>query len=108
MPSMVGLGSRMSEYQSLTMLLNTEVKDSISMLPFRFKAPHQKMLMKTLKSGNSFITILINKNTAPQKVQLEIRDNFSPTVIFADQSGTVSQANIVSISPEETVVITWH
>ena len=108
MPSMIGLGSRMSGYENLITLLDIELNESISNLPFHFKAPHQKMLMKTLKSGNSFITILINKNTAPQKVQLEIKDHFTPTVLFADQGGMVSQANIVSISPEETVVISWH
>ena len=107
MPSMVGLGSRMSEYKNLIMLLNTEVNESISTLPFRFKAPQQKMFMKTLKSGNSFITILINKNTSSQKVELEIRDHFIPTVLFADQNGMISRANIVSISPEETIVICW-
>jgi beta-galactosidase len=108
MPSMIGLGSRISGYEKLIMLLDNELNESMSHLPFRFKAPHQKMLMKTLKSGNSFITILINKNTTPQKVQLEIRDHYTPKVLFADQSGMVSQANIVSISPEETVVISWH
>jgi beta-galactosidase len=108
LPSMIGLGSRISVYDNLITLLDNELNESISTLPFRFKAPQQKMLMKTLKSGNSFIIILINKNKAPQKVKLEIRDNLTPTVIFADQSGTVSQANIVAISPEETVVISWH
>ncbi|MCK4855005.1 MAG: beta-galactosidase trimerization domain-containing protein, partial [Bacteroidales bacterium] len=107
MPSMVGLGSRMSEYKNLIMLLNTEVNESISTLPFRFKAPQQKMFMKALKSGNSFITILINKNTSSQKVELEIRDHATPTVLFADQNGKISQANIVSISPEESIVIRW-
>ncbi len=108
MPSMVGLGSRMSEYKNLIMLLNTEVNESISTLPFRFKVPQQKMFMKTLKSGNSFITILINKNTSSQKVELEIREHFIPTVLFADQNGMISRANIVSISPEETIVIRWN
>ncbi len=108
MPSMVGLGSRMSEYKNLTMLLNTELNESISTLPFRFKAPQEKMFMKTLKSGNSFITILINKNTGSQKVELEIRDHFIPTVLFADQDGIISRTNIVSISPEETIVIMWN
>ena len=107
MPSMVGLGSRMTEYKNLTMLLNTELNESLSTLPFRFKAPQEKMFMKTLKSGNSFITILINKNTSSQKVELEISDHFIPTVLFADQNGIISRANIVSISPEETVVIRW-
>jgi beta-galactosidase len=107
MPSMVGLGSRMSDYNNLITLLSTEVKESISLLPFRFKTPQQKMFMKTLESGNSFITILINKNTSSQKVELEIRDHFTPTVLFADQNGMIGRANIVTLSPEETVVIRW-
>ncbi len=106
-PSLVGLGSRMSDYENLIILLNKEVNESISTLPFRFRAPQQKMLMKTLKTGNSFITILINKNTSLQKVKLEIKDNFKPTKLFADQGGLISHTNIVSIAPEETIVIQW-
>ncbi len=108
MPSMVGLGSRMSDYDNLITFLGAEVKESISTLPFRFEVPQQKMFMKTLKSGNFFITIIINKNTSPKKVQLEIRDQLTPTVVFADQNGMISNTDTVSISPEETVVISWH
>jgi len=98
----------MSDYDNLITFLGTEVKESISILPFRFEVPQQKMFMKTLKSGNFFITIIINKNTNPKKVQLEIRDQLTPTVVFADQNGMISNTDTVSISPEETVVISWH
>lgn len=108
MPSMVGLGARMTNDHNLIMLLNSELNESLSTHPFRFKAPQQDMFMKTLQSGNSFITILISKNRSLQKVQLEIRDPFTPTILFADQNGKLSHANMVSISPEETVVIAWY
>jgi beta-galactosidase len=108
MPSMVGLGAHMTNDHNLIMLLNSELNESLSTLSFRFKAPQQDMFMKTLQSGNSFITILISKNRSHQKVQLDIRDRFTPTILFADQNGMLSHANMVSISPEETVVIAWH
>jgi beta-galactosidase len=107
MPSLVGLGSRMSAYDNLHMFLYAEANECISTLPFRFRAPQQGMLMKTLKSGNSFISILINKNSSFQEVRFEIRGHFTPTVLFADQNGMISHSDRVSISPEETVVIRW-
>jgi len=108
MPSLIGLGSRMSDYHNLITFLSLEVKEILSILPFCFKVPQEKMFMKTLKSGNSFITIIINKNTNPKKVLLKSRDQVTPTVVFANQNGMINNTNTVSISPEETVVINWH
>jgi beta-galactosidase len=107
MPAMIGLGSRMSAYEGLFALLENELVESLSSLPFRFKEPHPKMLMRTLKSGHSYITMLINKNKSLQTVQLDMRDHLTPSVLFADQGGKVDRANSVSVSPEETIVVRW-
>ncbi len=61
--------------------------------------------MRTLLSGNSFVTVIVNKLEESEKVVLEtIEKAKGPYVLFADKSGTVS-AQTISISPEETLVI---
>ena len=63
--------------------------------------------MKTLQSGSSFVTVVVNKSKDVKKVPLNIHDkSLKPTVLFADKKGTVSSQTI-SVSPEETMVIEW-
>ena len=108
-PSLLGLGSRIKkDYSLLSELLNKELKASIQTVPFCFKTLQKGMLMKTLKSGNSFITIIINKSENKQPVLLNIREDLhlSPSILFADKKGIIND-NAVEISPEETMVIQW-
>ncbi|MFN2438650.1 MAG: beta-galactosidase trimerization domain-containing protein, partial [Chitinophagaceae bacterium] len=104
-PSLVGLGGRITkDYSKLAALINAEAKQSIA--PFRFQTLQPKMLMKTLQSGNSYITIVINKSKEKKNVLLDINRAMKPTKLFADKKGTVSN-NSLNISPEETIVIQW-
>ncbi|RYE59480.1 MAG: hypothetical protein EOP48_00745 [Sphingobacteriales bacterium] len=106
-PSLLGLGGRVkADYSKLASLLNVEAKRSIAGSPFRFKAIQPKMLMKTLKSGDSFLTIVINKSAQRRKVTLENNTRLRPSVMFADHQGVIA-ANVIDISPEESIVIEW-
>jgi beta-galactosidase len=83
--ALVGLGARIKkDYSSLTALINIEAKQSHSNAPFRFKTVQPKILMKTLHSGNSFITIVINKSKEKRKVVLEVKRAIKPGILFAD------------------------
>jgi len=107
-PSLIGLAGRMTDYKPLTSLLNSEVQEAISSLPFRFKSHHKDVFMKTLISGNTFITIIINKNTEADKIELGVKNNLKPSILFSNKNGSISGNKIVSISPEETIVIKWE
>ncbi len=108
-PSLIGLGSRLSkDYSSLTRFLNTEADNSILSVPVRFKTVEKNMLMKTIQSGSSLTTtIIINKGTDPKDVTLYF-DTKKPIgkIIYSNKHGKVI-GNTVSISPEETLVVEW-
>jgi len=107
-PSLIGLGSRLSkDYSSLTRFLNTEANNSILSVPVRFKTAEKNMLMKTIQSGSSLTTIIINKGTDPKEVTLYF-DTKKPIgkIIYSNKHGKVI-GNTVSISPEETLVVEW-
>jgi len=107
-PSLIGLGSRVSkDYSSLTRFLNTEANNSILSVPVRFKTVEKNMLMKTIQSGSSLTTIIINKGTDPKEVTLYF-DTKKPIgkIIYSNKHGKVI-GNTVSISPEETLVVEW-
>ena len=106
-PSLLGLGGRINkDYSKLSSLINTEAKQSITNVPFHFKTIQPKMLMKTLQSGNSCITIVINKSKEKRNVLLDVKKAMTPSILFADKKGTVTNKTI-TISPEETIVIQW-
>jgi beta-galactosidase len=107
-PSLVGLAGRINkDYSKLAALLTAEAKQSFMNAPFRFGSIQPKMLMKTLQSGRSFITVVINKSGEKRKVFLENKNRLQPFILFADGRGSILN-NTISIAPEETMVIEWR
>jgi beta-galactosidase len=106
-PSLLGLGARLGGNEKLARLLALELKANFSRAPFVFASQQKGLLMKTLQSGGSFFTVVVNKSKDAQQVDLTIQNKSAkPSVLFADKNGTVSATNIL-ISPEETMVIEW-
>jgi len=106
-PSLLGLGARLGGTESLAKLLARELNTQISKMPFVFQSQQKGMLMKTLSSGNSFITVLVNKSKESQKVSLLVQNKTKePALLFSNKNGTITSQTI-AISPEETMVIEW-
>ena len=108
-PSLLGLAARITKnYGLLSVMLDYEAAGSISSVPIRFKTPQKRMLMKILKLGSSFLTVIINKSEQNANVELNIINSITnnPAVLFADKKGSISD-KIVRISSEETMVIQW-
>ena len=106
-PSLLGLGARLGGTEKLAQLLALELKANFSNAPFIFTSQQKGLLMKTLKSGSSFVTVVVNKSKDIRRIALTIQNkSIKPTVLFADKKGTVL-AQTISVSPEETMVIEW-
>jgi len=106
-PSLLGLGARLGGTEKLAQFLVQELKNNFGKAPYSFALQQKGMLMKTLQSGNSLITVVVNKSTDLRRVVLNTTDMLKmPALLFADKKGTVS-GQILSISPEETLVIEW-
>jgi len=107
-PSPVGLGSRISgDYTSLSKLLSKEAGNSLVNIPVRFKTIQKNMLMKTLRSGTSIITVVINKRDKSGLVDLDFGTK-SPIgkILYANRQGKIDGTK-VQIGSEETMVIEW-
>lgn len=103
-PELLGLGARISNnYHPLVALLNNELQLRNEI---RFAQAHDGVLMKVLHSGNSIITILVNKYTAPQHIVLEGLQNKKPQILFQNKKGSVND-NAIHIDSEETIVVHW-
>jgi len=108
MPSLFGLGARITDsYYLLSQLLAKELQPILSKLPISFKKIQPKMLMKTLQSGNSYVSVIINKSKEKRVVAVENRlKSTSGQIIFNNKLG-ILKGNVVGIHPEETMVIKW-
>jgi beta-galactosidase len=97
-----------NDYAPLCSLLGSETAATLNNIPFRFKIPQKNMLMKTLQSGNSYITVMVNKSEEARNVELILKDDgMRPIILYANKQGIVSQKT-VTIAPEETMVIQWN
>ncbi len=106
-PSLIGMGARLGGTEKLAQFLTTELKTNFNKAPYSFAGQQKAVLMKTLQSGNSFVTVIVNKSTEMKRIALNVADKTKkPIVLFADKKGTVSGQS-VTVSPEETLVIEW-
>ena len=104
-PSLVGLGKRRTADMALSSLLQLEFAGLD--LPVKFAMPEENLLMNTLKSGDSFVTIIINKGTDPVLIPLSVKEGYSPQMLFAGSQGRIMNGNIANVLPEETLVVKW-
>lgn len=106
-PSLLGLGARLGGNEQLARFLAVELKANLRKAPFLFPTLQKGMLMKTLRSGNSYITIIVNKSKDVKEIALTIQNTIrKPELLFADKKGTV-KSQFFYILPEETMVVEW-
>jgi beta-galactosidase len=106
-PSLIELGARSSDNQSLSEFLVAEASASIASIPVRFANHEKGMLMKTMLSGENLISILINKTEDRKTIPVITLRDFRPKILFSNKTGMISDNNDLTIDPEETLVIQW-
>jgi beta-galactosidase len=107
-PSLLGLGGRLTDYKPLVSLLENKVLSTINSVPFQFKKQQKDVFMKTLVSGNSYITIIINKDDEKAEIELKVNQTLKPKMLFSNSNHSFRSDEIISIYPEETIVIQWE
>ena len=108
-PSLLGLGARRSgTYLPLVQLLQRELKTTIAEQPIVFKLQQPGMLMKTLRSDNNYLSVVINKSKDKRIVDLQTSIPIKKSqILFADKTARLVSSGL-EINPEETVVIKWE
>ncbi len=106
-PSMIGLGARRGSSEPLSAFLRQELENSLIYNPVNLKKYEKGILMRTMKSNRSYLSVIINKNTDTRNLEISIPESLRPVVIFSNKSGSVSNRNICTIHPEETLIIRW-
>jgi beta-galactosidase len=106
-PSLVGLAGRLQDYKNLQSFLGQELSGTFSSVPLRFKTPHKLMLMKLLQSGNTVISVIINKSKEAVNLELATNKKLTPSLLYSSGSSKAITP-VLKINPEETLVIKWE
>jgi beta-galactosidase len=107
-PSLLGLGGRIKgDYKPLQNLLLKELVSVLKNNPVQFAEPHKLVLMKTLQSGDSLITVLVNKDEQVHDVNLEFNSTYENSKEIYPEIKKID-GKIVRLLPEETKVIIWN
>jgi beta-galactosidase len=108
LPSMVGLGSRLSgDYNPLNLFLAKSLDYNTLNLPFIFDEPQKGVLMKVMGNAKEWVTIIINKSEVRREFKIISQNpSLQPIIIFYNDGGKASGTHI-SIEAEETLVIKW-
>ncbi len=105
-PSLIGLAGRIEGYGPLQAFLSKELSENLKAVPFKFKAPQKLVMMKVLQTGNTFITVIINKSDKTVNVEPVMSRKMTPVVLFSETSAKIEN-QILKIAPEETIVVKW-
>jgi beta-galactosidase len=107
-PSLVGLGSRISkDYKDLCNLLTKELSTIIQTLPLSFAKHQPGMLLKLIRNENALLSVIINKSGEDQLLKLNIRDLVFGRVVFCSNQSDTFSLNEFLLKDEETLVVEW-
>jgi hypothetical protein len=81
-PALVDVGAWLGDSRPLTRFLAREVEPFVRKLPFRFPGAQEGCLLRTLKSGASFVTIVMNTGDGARRCALEAPSGLAPDVIW--------------------------
>ncbi|PQV51500.1 beta-galactosidase [Jejuia pallidilutea] len=105
LPTLLGTYARNQTSKPLSALL-MDICDVTK--DFRFEGHHSDVLMKTLKKGKQYVTVIINKNKEKQALAIRTgNENLKPKIIFSNKNG-ILKSDSVEINPEETMVLIWE
>lgn len=107
-PSLIELGAWHRHHQPFTQLVKSEFQNIIATLPITFENQYENMVLRVIKSGNRYISTLVNKSPAPIVVKFRLKQSYKPLIFFKDNKAELIDNKTLKIYPEETVVIKWE
>jgi len=108
-PSLIGLGSRMTgKYDLLFSYLDQELNGITTAQPFRFAELKKGILLRTMKAENGWITVLVNQSGQKAKgLEIKTADSkWKPEILYCNGKGSVN-GNLIEIDDQETLVLYW-
>jgi beta-galactosidase len=106
-PSLVDVGAWVGENKPLARLLAEVTAPFMRDLPFRFVDQQPDCLLRVLRNGRSFVTVVTNGTMETRRFSIRRPQGLSPKTLWGEGS-SVTQDGHVSLGPRGTVVAMWR
>ena len=106
-PSLVDVGAWLGDNAPLAQLLKEVTAPFLDQIPFRFEEQSKDCLMRVLRNGDSYVTVIANGAKRPAELQLKRPAKLSPRVLWGEGS-EISKGDRVSLAPRGTLVLAWE
>ena len=101
-PSLVDVGAWLGDNAPLGQLLKEVTAPFLDQIPFRFEEQSKDCLMRVLRNGDSYVTVIANGAKRPAELQLKRPAKLSPRVLWGEGS-EISKGDRVSLAPRGTL-----
>lgn len=105
-PSLIGVGAWVYGDKPLSRWLKDEITPVLHEVPFRFASYSKDCYMQILQNKNGYLTIIINGSKELKNINLLSTTGKKAKVLFG--SGWNESKHELRMSPNSTVVISWH
>jgi beta-galactosidase len=106
-PSLVDLGAWLGDNRPLAHLLNASFASLMRELPFRFAEQEPGCLLRILRNGPCYLTVVTNGTGQARRVHLQHPEDLSPHTLWAEGADLASHSEVV-LSPRGTLVTLWR
>jgi beta-galactosidase len=107
-PALIELGAWLGgDSGPLTTLLADLSASVVRDMPFRFAAPQADTVMRVLRSGSSFLTVIANGSLEEKRVRLVVPSGLRPRPIW-EEGSRLAKGNTAVLEPRGTLVVLWR
>ena len=106
-PSTVDVAAWLGDTKGLRTLVEDAAASFEQSVPFRFSDPREHCLLRVLKSGSSYVTVVTNGGLMPEQVSLLHPAGYSPKLLWGDSQALDAGTGRLSLGPRATSVFVW-
>ncbi len=106
LPSLIGMGAWLGDRRPLATFLNAVAGEHITMLPIRFAEYAPGVLLRTLHSGEEFVTVITNGTDKARSCRLVTPGSLRPRTLWSTQQARL-EGDTVSLGGRGTLVVHW-
>lgn len=107
-PSPIGLGAWLTDAQPLAQYLHDSILARIEQPAFSLQLPQTGCLMRTLKNGGTYVTVVTNARSSANHCVMQTPPNLHPAQLWGETPRADGSRVIFDMTPRATSVQIWR
>jgi len=106
-PSPIGLGAWLTDSEPLASYLRTALAPAIEAEPFTFTENYKGCVMRVLRNGNAYVTIMTNGGSSRSSCSVRYPEKLKAFAVWGKAAKEAGANAEFSLEPDETSVALW-